>query len=377
MKFLKNQRFPLILACSISFLLFLLIPKPDSLSTQNEKIYHGTVSEIKETTQTHFEQRQYIQQNLQVSISENKKAISVSTEYQPENSPSIYEKGDAVLIGSIPNNGTEDTYYLIGYDRTSILLLLLAIFICLALLITKKQGVNALLSMGFSFSVIFFFILPLILDGMNPLLVSISGIFLIIPISFSLTHGLTHKTISAIIGTVISLITTGFLAALVIHAANITGITTEEVEVLFYSTNQTISLSGILLAGILIGALGIFDDVAISQASIVQQLKETSPKLSPSQVFTKAMNVGRDHIASVINTLVLVYTGASLSTLLLFLIYPRPLIVLLNSEIVVIQIVIALVGSIGLILTVPITTYASIYGIDYMKGKLTQKKKKS
>lgn len=344
------------LSIVISVGFFLIIPKPDSSMSQNETVLSGKIDKITQTRNTQFEQRQYIQQELLVSLPNSEVPITVSSQFIPENSPNIYKEGDHILVGTLSSESDEDSYFVIGYDRTKILIILVGIFVLLAVLVTKQQGLKAIVSMLYSFSVILFFILPLILKGINPLLVSIIGIIFIIPISFSLTHGINRKTVAAVIGTITSLVVTGLIAAIVINLSNLSGITSEEVEVLFYSTKQTINLAGILLAGILIGALGILDDVAISQASIVIQLKETSPKLEKQVLFRRAMIVGRDHISSVINTLVLVYTGASLSTLLLFLIYPRPLIVLLNSEIVVIQIVIALIGSIGLIITVPITT---------------------
>lgn len=365
------------LSIVISVVFFIFIPKPDSSLSQNETVLSGKIEKITQTRNTQFEQRQYIQQELLVSIPNSEFPITVSTEYIPKNSPNIYKEGDHILVGTISDDNDEGSYFLIGYDRTKVLTVLVGIFVLLAVLVTKQQGLKAIGSMLYSFSVILFFILPLILKGIHPLLVSIIGIIFIIPISFSLTHGINKKTVAAVIGTITSLVVTGLIAAIVINLSNLSGITSEEVEVLFYSTNQTINLSGILLAGILIGALGILDDVAISQASIVLQLKEASPKLSGKDLFKRAMIVGRDHISSVINTLVLVYTGASLSTLLLFLIYPRPLIVLLNSEMVVIQIVIALIGSIGLILTVPITTYIATYGLSiFTDEKMLRNKNK-
>jgi len=353
----KNTLF--FFALVIAIILFFGLTQEAKKPVHHEMVLQGTVVDIIKTYETVFEQRQYIQQELRISLPDATTHITISSNYILKQSPQLYEIGDHVLVGKV-TDAKDNTYFLIGYDRTNILITLGVVFVAVVILVSRKQGLRSLLSMGFSFIVIIQFILPLIQAGYNPLFVSIAGVLLIIPITFGLTHGMNKKTLSAMAGTLVTLLITGMIATIVVHSSKLTGISSEEIETLFYTSDGLYNLSGLLIAGIVIGALGILDDVTISQASVVTELTNVTKKFSNKELFSRSMIVGRDHIASVVNTLILVYTGAFLSTLLLFLTFPRPFIVLINNETVVIQIVIALVGSIGLILAVPITTYIAI-----------------
>ncbi len=177
-----------------------------------------------------------------------------------------------------------------------------------------------------------------------------------IPVNFLVTHGVSKKTIVAFFSTLIVFSLVGVFSYLAIEIFRLTGFSSEEASFLsFYQPN--VDMKGILLAGIMIGALGVLDDITVSQASIVFQLKEVDKNLSQKELFFRAMNVGRDHIASMINTLFLVYAGASLPLLMLFVNNPHPVSEIINYEIIAEEIVRTLIGSIGLILAVSITTY--------------------
>lgn len=178
--------------------------------------------------------------------------------------------------------------------------------------------------MAFSFLIIFKFILPKILAGANPILIAILGSLLIIPVTFYLSHGLNRKTTLAIIGTITALILTGLLAGVFVNATKLTGFASEEAGFLQVAKQGQVNIKGLLLAGIIIGLLGILDDITISQSAIISQLKQSSPKLKSGELYKKAMEIGKDHIASMVNTLILVYTGAALPLLLLFINSPRP-----------------------------------------------------
>lgn len=351
---------PFIFTLTIIIVVILLfLPTTINLPKQTEEtVLTGTITTISGSHVTQFEQREYIQQDVLVKA--KSLTIPVSTSLLLMDSPQLYSKGDKVLVGRITDQTGSNAYYLIGYDRSQILLFLGFLFLLAVLLIGKSKGLKALFSMIFSFVVIFKLILPLIFNGHSPLLISIIGVSIIVPFSFVLTHGTTKKSLSAMISTLLSLLLIGILTVIAVYSAHLTGASTEEIETLFFISKGAYDLSSLLIAGIIIGALGILDDVTITQASVVHELIQSKQKYSRAELFHRAMRVGRDHIGSVINTLILVYTGAFLSTLLLFLTFPRPLIVLLNNETVVIQLVIALVGSIGLILAVPITTFISI-----------------
>jgi len=165
----------------------------------------------------------------------------------------------------------------------------------------------------------------------------------------------------AIAGTLISLIITGILANLFVSESRLTGFASEEASFLQAAKQGTINIQGLLLAGIIIGVLGVLDDITISQSAIVFQLKATKNKIQFGDLYTKAMNIGRDHISSMVNTLILVYAGAALPLLLLFIDNPHPFSEIVNYEIIADEIVRTLVGSIGLILAVPITTFIATW----------------
>jgi len=267
-----------------------------------------------------------------------------------------YKIGDRLLVGFVKDIDGADYFYIMDYYRSDSMLKLFIIFVILAVLIAGWKGASSIVGMGLSFVVIFKFILPRILDGADPIFVSVLGTCLIIPISFYMSHGFSKKTTVAIVGTIISLIITGILAGVFVDVLKISGFASEEAGFLSVAMGGKINMKGILIAGMVVSALGILDDITISQASIAYQLKKTNPELSWQELNKQAMDIGRDHIASMINSLILVYAGASMPLLLLFVNNPHPFGEVINYEIVADEIVRTMVGSIGLILAVPITT---------------------
>ncbi len=267
-----------------------------------------------------------------------------------------YKVNDKVMVTFSKDFEGNDYFYITDYIRRDSLVWLFLIFVVLVVAIAKWRGILSLIGMGISFLVIFSFILPKILAGSNPVEIAILGSLVIIPVSFFLSHGFNKKTVVAIAGTLIALIITGVLASIFVEASKLTGFASEEAGFLQIAGQGTINIRGLLLAGIIIGVLGVLDDITISQSAIVFQLKEASEKLQFNELYKRAMNVGQDHISSMVNTLVLVYTGAALPLLLLFIDNPHPFSEVINYEIIADEIVRTLVGSIGLILAVPITT---------------------
>ncbi len=272
----------------------------------------------------------------------------------PVINPLVIKVNDKLLIKKEMIAGNEE-YVIEDMVRSDSLLLLFLMFMVMVVLVSKGRGISSLISMVISFLVIFWFILPRISNGDNPIVIAVIGSMLIIPIIFYLSHGFNSKTTIAICGTVLSLLITGILAQIFIDIGHLYGFSSEESGFLA-AAKATIDMKGILLAGIVIGAMGVLDDVAVSQASIVEQLKLSSGKIKTNELYTRAMKVGQDHIASMINTLILVYAGASLPLLLIFIDNPRPLGEIVNYEFIAEEIVRTLVGSIGLISAVPITT---------------------
>ncbi len=274
-----------------------------------------------------------------------------------------YRVDDKVLATYTKDFSGKDAYYIQDYVRRDWLYLLFIIFIGVVVAIGTKRGVAALAGMAFSFLVIFAFILPQISAGHDPILIAITASIVIIPITFYLTHGFNRKTTTAIAGTIIALLITGILATIFVNLARLTGFSSEEAGFLQAEKGGLVNIKGLLLAGIIVSVLGILDDITVSQASVVYQLKKLSPHLTFMELYSKAMEVGRDHIASVVNTLVLVYAGAAMPLFLLFINSSRPFGQVINHEIIAEEIIRTLVASIGLILAVPITTFLTAYFI--------------
>lgn len=285
------------------------------------------------------------------------KKITIENGNLPMSNLQKYKVGDELVISYSKDFEGNDMFYITDYVRRNALFWLFVIFVIAAVAIGRWQGMTSLFGMGISFLVIFKFILPKISAGSDPVQIAILGSLAIIPATFLLSHGVNKKTGIAIIGTLFALIVTGVLANVFVEASKLTGFASEEAGFLQAYKPGLINIKGLLLAGIIIGVLGILDDITISQSAIVQQLKAANPKLKAGELYKKAMAVGKDHIASMVNTLVLVYTGAALPLLLLFIDNPHPFSEIVNYEIIADEIVRTLVGSIGLILAVPITTF--------------------
>ncbi|MGH9186120.1 MAG: YibE/F family protein, partial [Acidimicrobiales bacterium] len=223
------------------------------------------------------------------------------------------------------------------------------------LLLGRWRGLASLVALGVSFVVLLTFVLPAILDGRNPLAVAVVGSCLIMFAVLYLSHGVSARTSTAVLGTLVSLGLIGVLGAVFVAATDFTGLVGEDIGFLRVAGGQ-LDFTGLLLAAIIIGSLGVLDDVTVTQVSAVWELHRTDPDLDPTRLWRAALNIGRDHIASTVNTLVLAYVGASLPLLLLFTSASRPLGDVLTAETVAVEVVRAFVGSIGLVASVPITT---------------------
>jgi uncharacterized membrane protein len=291
--------------------------------------------------------------------SEKGKQVEIEIGLLPVAQNQTYAMGDRVVLG---RSGEE--YYIVDQVRRPALYLLIGLFIVVTIVVAKRRAIQALLALITSFFVIFQIVLPQILLGTNPIIVSLIAALLIIPLTFYISHGWSQKTHIAVLGTLMALIVTASLASIFTDMAKLTGFASEDATFIQVTKGSLINIKGLLLAGIIIGVLGILDDVTISQAALVYELHHANPQLAAKKLYEKAMNVGTDHIASMINTLVLVYTGAAMPLLLLFLDSPKPLTEIINYEMVAEEIIRMLVGSIGLVLAVPFTTMLAVLHIN-------------
>lgn len=302
--------------------------------------------------------------------------VPVTVERLVEDNQFPYQVGDRVVVTreQTPNG---DLFYIADFVRTPALGLVFGLFVLVVVAVSGWHGLRSLVGLASSFVVIFWFILPYIERGIDPIVVAIVGAGFIMLITFYLSHGFHRKTTLAVAGTFLALISTGLLSLLFIYFARLTGFATEEAVFLQVVKGSAFNAQGLMLAGIIIGTLGVLDDITLSQASVVQELVQANPKLTSRQLFLQAMNVGKDHIASLVNTLVLVYTGSSLPLLLLFQDSRITTLSLLNYEIIAEEIVRTLVGSMGLVLAVPITTFLAVWSRQSLLASTDTQNKKS
>ena len=273
----------------------------------------------------------------------------------------VLSAGDRIRVyrNAVPAGATAgphvDPYSFSDFDRRKPLLWLGIAFVALLLVTARFRGLRALLGLLASLVVIVVFVLPAIVDGNQPVAVAIVGACAAMLLTMPLAYGFGAKMIAALLGTALSLFVAAGLADLVAGIAHLSGAASDEM-VYLASTQSTLSLRGLLIAGMVIGALGVLVDLTVSQSSTVIALRRANPSLGFRGLFNSALDVGHDHISATVNTLVFAYAGATLPVLLIFSIGHTSFTDAVNGEAVAEELVAALVGSIGLILSMPLTT---------------------
>lgn len=262
--------------------------------------------------------------------------------------------GDGLIVQYTNVNGQEN-FSVVDKQRNKVLFWFLLLLIAVLVLISRKVGFKSLLTLAITSLVILYYLVPQIIQGSDPLFVSIIAvIFFIIP-SLFISHGFNKKTLIAIAGIIFSIIVVAVLAKLAIDWAGFTGINSEE-TLYINMGDKKINLLNLLLAAIVLGTAGAMDDIALTQTAVVMELRRLDRKISWQELFSKAMRIGNDHIASVVNTLFLAYLSASLPLVLLFSQQQIPFLIAIQRELVATEILRIIIGTIGLVLTVPLTT---------------------
>lgn len=266
-----------------------------------------------------------------------------------------FAEGDDVILIYTPEGELEvPPYQISDHDRSSPLWLAGAAFAVAVIAFGRWRGVMALVGLAVTFVLLLLFVIPAILAGQQPLLVAIVGAAAIMLAVLYLTHGLSVPTSMAVVGTLISLSLTGVLSYAAIGIAQLNGITDE--SSFYLDVSYRINTEGLLLASIIIGSLGVLDDVTVTQAVTVTELAHANPGYTFAQLYRAAARVGRAHIASVINTIILAYAGASLPLLLLVSVGDQPIGEVVTNPVIATEIIRSVVGTLGLIAAVPITT---------------------
>ncbi|HEX2267468.1 MAG TPA: YibE/F family protein [Actinomycetota bacterium] len=265
------------------------------------------------------------------------------------------DAGDEVVAGRPRNPQPGFEYTVVDRQRKNPLLWLGVLFAVAVLLLGRLRGAASLAGLAASISVLLAFVVPAILDGRNPVAVALVGAAAIAFLALYLSHGVNTRTTVALLGTLGGLAVTAVLAGVFQTVAQLTGFASEEATYLLASGAQ-VNLRGLMLGGVVIGALGAIDDITVTQTSAINELHRASPSIGRFQLMRAGMRIGRDHVASTVNTLALAYAGASMPVLLLFVLSNQSLGTVANGEVIATEIFRTLVGSIGLIASVPITT---------------------
>ena len=266
-----------------------------------------------------------------------------------------FRAGQRVQLAVLEQPGQPPYYNIRDLERTRPMLLLVALFVLAVVAFGRWQGVRSLLGLGLSFLVIVGFVVPAILRGRSPVPVALVGAMAIMLVSLYLAHGPGRKTTAAVVGTALALGLTAALAAAFVGVAALTGLASEDALNASFAVGG-LSLRGLLLAGIILGGLGVLDDVTVSQASLVFELRRADPAAGFGELVRGSLAVGRDHVAATVNTLFLAYVGASLPLLVLFVTSGDAFGTVATAEAVAVEVVRTLCGSVGLIAAVPLTT---------------------
>ncbi|OGI82308.1 hypothetical protein A3G53_00865 [Candidatus Nomurabacteria bacterium RIFCSPLOWO2_12_FULL_44_11] len=289
---------------------------------------------------------------VEIVVGEERQEVNILNDYKP------VARGDKIFVQNSLFGDTE--WNVASISRSNELIILLVFFIILVLLTSGWKGVYSLIGLLFSFTVIFVFMVPQILQGADPVGIGISGAALILIPTLYLSYGLNKKSIAAFSGIIISLIFVGVASSYFVDSLQFTGMG-EASLYLDMTASNPINLIGLIIAGIIIAAVGVLDDVAAIQSSVVFGLASADPNLRGYKLFKEAMRVGKDHISAVVNTLVLAYTGASLPLILLWFVQRSSLDYFVSLEAVTEEIARTLISSSGLLLAVPLTTVIAAF----------------
>lgn len=294
-------------------------------------------------------------QSVKVEVRENGgvrtvEAVNSFTPVRPGMRVYLEKRDDAAL-----------PYNIVEISRTGILTVVLALFVLITALVGRKQGIRGLLSLAITIFILFAFLVPQILNGNASFLLIIGTVFMLTIVSAFVTHGKNRATYAAVLGMCATLLLTGILTVLAFNLSGMTGFVDESSVYFAASQDSAVDIRAIFLGSVLIGLLGVLYDAAISQAVYVAEAMRLSPDLGKREIMKSAMRIGREHIGALVDTLAIVSIGAALiDTLLLVQHATGPLGMILSRETVASHILQILIGSIGVILSVPLTTWIAV-----------------
>jgi uncharacterized membrane protein len=339
-----------------------------------QDFFRGRVVEVVEQGEKTIEGYRNYYQTLRVqiidgtqkgkfTIIENGKDIQITKDQ-------LVSKNQQIIVTRTIYPTGQTVYSIYDYYRLNSLILFVIIFFIAVFLIAGKKGLGSILGMLTSLGIILLYIIPNILKGNDPLTVTLIGSIFILLITTYLAHGVSKKTTIALISTLISLFLTAAFAIIAVKFNNITGLGNEDSFALSLGPTNIIDIRGLFLSGVIISTLGALNDITTTQSATILELKKANPKLKFMHLFEKGLSVGKEHIASLVNTLVLAYVGSAFAVFIFLVLNPAhlPYWVILNNEIVSDEVIKIIAGSIGLLLSVPIVTILASYVFSKIKA---------
>ena len=372
MKNLKKNIIPIVGVVICSLILISLskfIFKGGFLADKYNKgmeYYKGEVVEVLEENLQEDEFLENVQVGFQTVLVQLKDGPLKGQEYEIGNPVSrLYKikvkEGTKVIVGCYESNG-ENVFTIFSYNRSNIIYILVAIFALIVIIIGGVKGVKSLVSLIFTLVCCVYLMLPLLLKGVSPIIAGILMAILSITVTLLLVSGMNKKTFTAILGTVSGVVIAGIIAYVFGKLSYLSGITMEDAESLMYIAEDTgLKITGLMFTGILVASLGAVMDVAMSISSSIFEINSINDKVTFKELFKSAMNIGKDIIGTMTNTLILAFAGGSLSVLILIYSSSMPYNKMINLDVLGTEVIQGLAGSIGIVLAVPITALIGCY----------------
>lgn len=368
----------------VSVLLFLFLlsftsntfaQSPSEIPTPKQEFYKAVVEKIVEQGETEVDNYKSYYQTLKARLTQGLEKDQIKTIENGKQfrmgKDQLLKEGQEIVIAKVIYPNGQVIYSVYDFYRLNIIFIFLIIFFIAVLLVAGKKGLGSTLGMLISLGVILVFIIPGILKGFDPLTVTIIGSMIIILTTTYLAHGVSQKTTIALVSTIISLLFTAMFAAAAIQLSSITGLGNEEAYSLQFGSTSIIDIRGLFLSAVIITTLGALNDITTTQSTTIFELTQANPKFTFIALFEKGLNVGKEHIASLVNTLILAYVGSAFAVFIFLVLNPGklPYWVILNNEIISDEIIKIISGSMGLLFSVPIVTLIAAYWFSRQSSK--------
>ncbi|MGM0652185.1 MAG: YibE/F family protein [Bacillota bacterium] len=340
-------------------------PSIEDQGEHEEHFYRGRVLEIDEAKEEEHEYYTVIEQELKVELTsgpfQGEEINIINTFFAGD---PVYdfllEEGQEVIVVTIGDEGNFDQAYVQDMVRDRGVYYLIGVFVLGLLVVGRLKGLKTIITLGVTIFLIFWGLLPLLLYGYNPIFLAVTTAVIAITFTLLVIGGFNLKSLVAILGTIVGVVVAGIMAFWAGSMAQLTGFGTHEAQMLYF-LDQDIDFRGLLFSGIIIGSLGAIIDIGMSVASAAAEVKQANPDISFAGLFKSALNVGRDVMGTMANTLILAYVGAATPMLLLVMGYEIDWLKVINMDLIATEFVRGIAGSIGLISAVPVTAALAAY----------------